>query len=173
MFGLKKQEKGDFVAENAKLVMENAITQAVMEIREKVVDDAKEGATKSVREVMNAKDSVVRLKQEKIELEEEKAKIERELKKLKSDKKVEETEIKALVKVTREKADLEFQQKEIGLQKEFNQKELELTIKFQQDLLDAIKEERIRLDEFMDKVMLRLTRVNNREIVGEREIAKD
>lgn len=109
-----------------------------------------EGLKKVLREVLNnsedGKKTVEALKTELAEL------------KLK--KRIEEEEIKHLVKMKEEKQLIEGQKKEIELQKLFQKKEMELQSTYHEKVLKTIEESRKESRELYTQIMNRLPNVN-------------
>ena len=151
MFGKKKdlrQIKNEILGD----VADNIVEQ----VKDKILAEAVAMSERSMTEVLNATDSIERIKQEKLQVEEE-------LTKLKSKKKIEETEIKTLIKVTQEKAELDMQRRELELDKQYVQKELEAVKKYHEELGAAVSKERDKMERFMSEVMARLTNIDNKE----------
>lgn len=163
MFWKKKNEviedekRGDNYAKQVK----DAVREIADNVRRDVLNGTLKGIDSKMKTILDAEDSIVRLKKEKAELEDVIAK-------LKSKARIEETEIKALLKVTEEKASIEAQKKELDLERDFQKKHAQMTNDYHKDLAEGIAAERKRLDEFMDKVMDRLTNINNKELSGEK-----
>jgi hypothetical protein len=158
MFWKKKNEVVEDVKDTSARVVD-VVRNITDDIRAELVGTTVNEVEQKMKAILEAEDSIVRLNKEKAVLEETIAK-------LKSKARIEETEIKALLKVTEEKASIEAQKKELDLQKEFQDKAAELTNAYHKDLAEGIAAERKRLDEFMDKVMDRLTNINNKELSG-------
>ena len=155
MFGRKK----DQVTESVKEIM-NDITD---DIRDKIVVATLTEVEKKMKEVLYAENSIVTLNKEK-------ASLERQIEKLKSTAKIEEVEIKALVKIAEDRSVIELKMKELQLQGEYQEKEARMTNAYHKDLSAGIAAERERLDVFMGKVMDKLTHIRHIEGACETEI---
>lgn len=75
-------------------------------------------------------------------------------------KRMEEEEIKHLVKMKEEKQFIEGQKKEIALQKEFQKKEMDLQSSYHKKVLETIEESRKESRELYTQIMNRLPNVN-------------
>lgn len=83
-----------------------------------------------------------------------------ELAELQLKKRMEEEEIKHLVKMKEEKQFIEGQKKEMELQKTFQMKEMELQNSYHEKVLKTIDESRKESRELYTKIMERLPNVN-------------
>lgn len=83
-----------------------------------------------------------------------------QIKDLELKKRLEEEEIKHLVKMKEEKIFIETQKKEIELQKHFNEREMELQSKYHDKVLTTIEESRKESRDLYTKIMDRLPNVN-------------
>ena len=94
------------------------------------------------------------------ELNVEVEKLKTEIKNLQLDKRIEEEEIKHLVKMKEEKNLIEMQKKEISLQREFQEKEMSLQSKYHEKVIATIEESRKETKELYSAIMERLPNVN-------------
>lgn len=83
-----------------------------------------------------------------------------EIEDLKLKKRMEEAEIKHLVKMKEEKQLIDYEKKEIELQKEFQKKEMDLQTKYHDKVLRTIEESRKESRELYTAIMERLPNVN-------------
>lgn len=117
----------------------------------------KEGLKKALREVLYD-GGKGRQKIEELNQEVEVLKV--TVKDLELKKRLEEEEIKHLVKMKEEKQLIELQKKEITLQQEFTKKEMELQTKYHDKVLTTIDESRKESKELYTEIMKRLPNVN-------------
>lgn len=91
---------------------------------------------------------------------EEIPKLKRELKELELQKTMDERDIRHLVKLQQEKHEVEFQKKEVELQKQFQLKEMELQTKYHTDIVAKIEEFAKEQRSTYAEIMKRLPNVN-------------
>ena len=108
---------------------------------------------KAINEVLKADGDAASLKLEIKKLKEE-------LETLKLQKKMEETEIKHLVKCKEEKADIEAERQKNLLTKTFNEKEMELQTKYHDKVMGVIESEHKKIQELYKEILGRLPDVN-------------
>jgi hypothetical protein len=83
-----------------------------------------------------------------------------ELEELRLKKKMEEIEIEHLVKLKEEKQGVEFQKKELGLEKQFQQKEMVLMKDFHNKTLELLEKKSIELGKIHEEILKRLPDIN-------------
>jgi hypothetical protein len=112
-----------------------------------MVERITEGACDNkIHDVLKAEDSVVRLNEQIRELEDE-------LAKLKSKKRLEDAEFKGLIKLREDRLNLDLEKKSVALDKEYSKKEMELLKKGHEQHVQAIADQTLRLDKFMEDAM--------------------
>lgn len=108
---------------------------------------------KVIREVIGGSEDVTALeKQAKV--------LKNEIAQLKSDKKIEDAEIKHLVKINKEKLDLEHSKKEVEMQADFQKKQMTLQTEYHDKVLAQIQESREEQRGTYAEIMKRLPNVN-------------
>jgi cell division protein FtsB len=158
MFGRKKDEIAE-VTESVKGI----IGEITDDIRSKIVGGTLAEVKKTMNDVLSSEGSIITLRKEK-------ASLERQIEKLKSTAKIEETEIKALLKIAEDKSVIDLKMKELELQGKYQEKEAKMTNAYHKDLSDGIAAERDRLDVFMGKVIDKLTHIKHIDGVCETEV---
>ncbi|MHA2350329.1 MAG: hypothetical protein ACXADL_11955 [Candidatus Thorarchaeota archaeon] len=115
-------------------------------LKEDIVANVLDGCDRKLAAVMEAEDTVSTLTRAK-------TKLEAEIAKLRSQHKIEETEIKTLIKVAEEKNALELERKTLALQKVALEDKARQDEKYHKELAAAIEKERDKMETFMAKVM--------------------
>lgn len=90
------------------------------------------------------------------------SKLKKELKELELKKTMEQREIEHLVKLKEEKLLVEFEKKEIQLQKDFQAKEMDMQTQYHYKIMAAIETARKEQQETYKEIMKRLPNVNVR-----------
>ena len=104
----------------------------------------------------------LKLKKEIRCLKEEKETLEIEVKSLNSRKKIDEEELKALIKLKEDKMGLDFKRKEMDLAKEHQQKQHNLQVRYNEKLQERLETEVENIKEMYGEVLKRLPDVNVR-----------
>jgi hypothetical protein len=99
---------------------------------------------------------------ERIDPTEEVSKLKRELKELELKKTMEERETEHLVKLKQEKLSIEFERKEIELQKKYQAKEMTLQTEYHNKIIAEIQKGREEQQKTYAEIMKRLPNVNMR-----------
>jgi hypothetical protein len=156
---LKLFKRAEAEAELKAKNTEQVIESMVKAVKDDIVNDLLVKTSDKMREILEAEGNVSVLKKAKARLEDQ-------IMKLESEKKLEETQIKALVKLHEDRHAIALQQKEMELETEYHKKEMSLVKKHHDDLLKAMKDHEKRLDSLVEQVMMRLTNINNSEHTG-------
>jgi hypothetical protein len=143
MFGLKRKKNK---TKNEDTPLEELVKRLGEGLKQDIVETVVIEADKKMTAVLNAEDSVTKLTKEKTGLE-------TDIAKLKSQKKIDETEIKTIIKVAEEKAALELERKELELMKVHLANQTTLVEKYHTDLAAAVNKEREKMEGFMKDVM--------------------
>lgn len=130
----------------------------------KALSDVMYGGEKAAEKFKAMTAEIERLKVELTDLQIQKgkdvARIQEEIASLESRKKIEEQEIRHLVKMKEEKLLLETSRKEVELQKLFTQREMDLQTSYHDKVLSTIEESRKESKELYSQIMERLPNVN-------------
>ena len=87
-------------------------------------------------------------------------KLKAQLEELRLEKRIEEAELKHLVKMKEEKIAVEAERKEIAIRSEFHEKEMELRTKLHEELITKMEAMNERINETYGEIIKRLPNVN-------------
>lgn len=113
-----------------------------------------ERITKQNAQLTEERDNLVN---DGLELEREVRKLNKEVLELKSKKKIEEEEIKHLVKITNEKRDIEFTKKEIEVKKEADEKVYAVREEYQKKVEDNLQKQITDIKETNAQILKRFS----------------
>ena len=99
------------------------------------------------------------LKKEKKGLEKEIEKLDKEVSQLKSQKKIEEEEIKHLVKIKDEKREIEYQRKEIEIQKKSDDEVMQVKIEYQNKIESNLQKQIADAKSMYSEILARLPNI--------------
>jgi chromosome segregation ATPase len=160
-----------------KLSQVQATTDAIKKTFDSFTDTLLSRVSREFKEqaqdVLNAEDTLDYLRKELESTSEQKRKAEDDLAKARSKARVEETEWKALLQLRQDKMDVELEKRELAIEREHLSKEMDLLKSNHGAQLEAIEKQGQRLDEFMEKVMDKLTYIRQFEGPGPDDVKID
>lgn len=120
----------------------------------------KEKLLEAQRELQESGRKILELEQDRVRLKQEVQKIREELEDVKLQKRMEEREIKQLVKMEREAAVIEGQKKDLERAEQYAAKEMALQTKYHEQVMAQVEKARTELKDIYTAIMERLPNVN-------------